>query len=890
MKQIFIKKILPHLLVIIGFWLFSLAYFPVDFSKERIRQSDIVHWQGGTQEISNYNKVHEDDALWTNSMFAGMPSYGISTVFPNNLTKKVTYILNPFNMKSQAYRLFLSLISFYILMCVLGVSPLLAFVGSIGFGLSTYFYIIESVGHNSKAYTMAYMPLIVSGILLVYKRNKMLLGASLFGLFFSLQNGAGHPQIVYYTGLMVLCLGFTYLYFYIKNNAVKEFFIKSGILVVFALLSVMCNFSHTFTNYEYAKHTIRGKSELSITPNGKTDASNNKTSGLDRDYINAYSYTKLETFNLFIPGLMGGSSGYNLYENGKRGDWKAELTGNKKVKVNRDSHTYQYVSKKYGEKNAQMLTRGLPMYWGQQPFTEGPVYIGAVLVFLFILALITTRGPTLIWVLSSTVLCFVLAWGKHFSIITDLFIDYFPLYNKFRTVSMILVIAEFTIPFFAIYGLHKLLKRDKEFIFSSVKKAIYVAGGICLFFILFAGSFDYIGLNDAAYMQRFQSMGLDAGALFDNIRLDREALMRSDSIRSLIFVLLSAAGILLYVKVKTVKKQYLFAIIAVLVLADLWPMAKSHLSKKNFVSAKQIQKPYPVQNYDLQILSTELKDESIKKKLLVENKEKLKGLNQNDQYIKLLQELNFLTNYRVLNLSKAVMTDASTSFLHKSLGGYSAVKLRKYQDLWDFHLAKMNPAVINMLNTKYIIQPNKEGKANAILNPSALGNAWFVDNIKEVENADKEILALSSFEPSRTAIVRKNYATKLKDYQFSKSDSAKIVMTKYSPNVLEYQSSSDVDNLAVFSEIYYSAGWKAYVDGKETEIYPVNYLLRSIKVPKGNHKIEMKFHPTVYFVGNSIDLISSSLLLLIIAFAIFMEVKNYRIQFLEENSINNIEK
>lgn len=855
MKQFFIKKVLPHFLVLIGFWLFSLAYFPIDFSKKQVQQSDIIHYKGGSQEIEKYRKETGEQTLWTNTMFAGTPAVGISVNYPY-ISSYAYYILNPFQLKSHAYTLFLALTAFYFLMCVLGVSPLLAFIGAIGFGLSTYFFIIESVGHNSKSRAMALMPYIIGSILLIYRNNKWLLGGVLYALFFTLQNGVNHPQIVYYTGFIVLAIVLTYLWKAIQEKQFISYIKKSALILLFSSFALLTNFSNIVTQYTHGKQTIRGKSELTISPSGKPDnhAKENQTSGLDRDYINQYSYGLLETFDLYIPGLMGVSNGYDLGE---------------------DSHTYKYVQSKYGRQAAKQIAQQAPTYWGPQPFTEGPVYIGAVLIFLFILALVGIKGQTKIWVIGATAICFILAWGKHASIITDLFIDYFPLYNKFRTVSMILVIAELTIPLFGIYGLYKFLKQDKEQQLKALKISTIIAGGICLFFIVFAGSFDFTGLNDAAYVQRYNSFRLNGEELMDKIRLDREALMRGDAFRSLLFVVLSAASILALIKLPKLKKEYLFVALGILIVADLWPMAKSHLNEDNFKDRKTvIEKPFQVNQYDVQILQSELSNPKVRAKVEEAYGKPITKIKTSDEFIQLLQEVTYHTNYKVLNLTKGVMSDASTSYLHKSLGGYSAVKLRKYQELWDFHISQNNPAVINMLNTKYVITAGKDGKAQVIKNPGALGNAWFVNEVKYMKNADEEIMALNSFEPSKTAIANIRDKSEM-GTNFTTDATAKVEMMEYLPNNLKYKSSSNADGLVVFSEIYYKNGWKAFVDGKETKVFNVNYLLRAIKVPAGEHKIELKFDMDSYSKGNIVSIVFSILMLLVVALGVGFEVYKF---------------
>ena len=757
-----LKKIGPHLMVLLLFMSISFVYFSPLLEGKMLDMHDIKQWQGMSKEVVDFHEKTGENALWTNSMFSGMPAYQIATWSDANLIQYVVKVIT-LGMPRPASLLFLYLLGFYILLLSLKVDYRLAVVGAIAFAFSSYFFIIIQAGHMTKAHAIAYVPMVVAAVLYTY-RGKMLLGGVLTALTVALEIYANHLQITYYLALMLLIIGLVQFVKDLKAKNLVDFAKRTGVLLVAALLASGTAFTNLATTMEYGKDSTRGKSEL-------TTNLDNKTSGLDKDYATQWSYGIAETFTLLIPNFHGGAS-------------QGELTT--------ESETYQAIK---STPNAKQLIKQLPLYWGDQPLTSGPTYAGAIVIFLFVLGLFFVKSEMRIWLVMATIMSIMLAWGKNFMGLTELFLDYFPGYNKFRAVSMILVIAEFTIPLLGFVALNKFLSSDKlenekE---KTLKLAFYIVGGITLLFALIPSLFfDFVGGQDASLEKN--------GWPIDALQSDRAGLLSADAWRSFIFIALTFGTLWLFLK-NQLQSKYVIFIVGVLVLADMWTVNKRYLNNDNFASKRKVEKPYQTSQADQQIL------------------------NDKDP------------NFRVFNQTVSTFNDASTSYFHKSIGGYHGAKLKRYQELIENHIAKGNMAVLNMLNTKYFI--SQQGQVQQ--NPGAMGNAWFVNNVNIVANADAEIAALNGFNPDSTAIVDVRFSEQIID-NLDNSNTA-INLEEYKPNYLKYASSSTKDGIAIFSEIFYDKGWNAYIDGKLKAHFRANYVLRGMQIPAGNHLVEFKFEP-----------------------------------------------
>ena len=787
------KKISPHLIVILLFVGISFTYFSPVLQGKLLNMPDITHHKGMSKEVSDFREATGEEALWTNSMFSGMPAYQISTRSNGNLIQYVARTIS-LGIPRPANLLFLYLLGFYLLLLSLKVDYRLSAVGAIAFSFSSYFFIIIMAGHMTKALAIAYVPMVVAAVLYTY-RGKMILGGVLTALAVALELYANHLQITYYLVLLLILIGLFQFIKDFKANNLIDFSKRSGILILAALLASATAVTRLSTTMEYGTESTRGKSEL-------TNNLDNKTSGLDKDYATSWSYGIAETFTLLIPNFYGGAS-------------QGELTT--------DSETYQAIKR---APNAKQLIKQLPLYWGTQPFTSGPTYAGSIVMFLFIFGLLFVKSEMRVWILLATIMSIMLAWGKNFMPLTDLFLDYFPGYNKFRAVSMILVIAEFTLPLLGFVALNKFLTNETP---ENEKKkplqlAFYIVGGLTLVFALIPELFfDFVGGQDTSLAKN--------GWPIDALQADRARLLSADAWRSFTFITLTFGAMWMFLKNK-ISSKYVILIVGVLVLADMWTVNKRYLNDDNFARKSKVQVPYQATAADQQIL----RDTD--------------------------------PNFRVFNQSVSTFNDASTSYFHKSIGGYHGAKLKRYQELIENHIAKGNMVVLNMLNTKYFITP----KGQAQQNPGAMGNAWFVNEINTVANADAEITSLNGFNPANTAIVDVRFSEQI--MQGLDNTAANIVLNEYKPNYLKYNSNSTKDGIAIFSEIYYDKGWNAYVDGDLKPHFRANYVLRGMQIPAGNHVVEFKFEPAVYHVSERIALGSSVVLLLLLAFVSFKELKD----------------
>lgn len=804
MKKGLFNQLGLYLIPVALFLIISFVFFSPILQGKRLQQSDVANYAGMSKEALDYQEKTGEIALWTNSMFGGMPTYLIINVAKNNLWKYLHQIFS-LNAFKPVGMLFLYLLGFYIALLILGFSPWLSFTGALAYAFSSYFIIILEPGHITKALAIGYLPVIVSSIYMAYHKNAQL-GSVIFGIFLSLQIMVNHLQITYYTFIIVL---FFIIFEIIRTIREKLYssFVKTSIwLLLAAVLAIGSNATNLWLTYEYGKYSTRGQSEL-------TSDKENKTTGLDKDYSTAWSYGIDETLTLLIPNAFGGASYTKLGEN---------------------SNTFNYFAKNYGSMQAEQICKSVPTYWGTQPFTSGPVYVGAVIIFLFIFALFYLKGWIKWWMLAITILSIVLSWGKNFMPLTNFFLDHVPGYNKFRTVSMILVIAEFAIPFLASFLLYDIL--TKEIATDRFKKAlkwslIILGGFLVIFWLLPNLFFDFTSTNDTQLAKY--------GYPINDIVADRESMFRSDAFRSLIFILLTGALLYLYAIKKILKHTWLIIAISLLILIDLWPVNKRFLHEDLYVSKQQNDKPFMPTEADLQILQDK------------------------DLY------------YRVLNLTVNTFNDASTSYFHKSIGGYHGAKMKRYQELIEHQIAKNNFHVLNMLNTKYFIVPDENNKPVAQYNPNALGNAWFVKAYKIVKNADEELASLSNFKPDSVAIVDQRFSNILNNFSPRFDSSATIKLVFYSPNKLSYEYQAKYKQLTVFSDIYYDKGWNLYVDGKIYPYFRANYVLRAAILPEGTHKIDFIFEPQSYAIGEKISLASSLLLLIFAIFVFYTRIKKH---------------
>ncbi|PNQ72888.1 hypothetical protein C1T31_09275 [Hanstruepera neustonica] len=802
--QFSIKKCLPHIWVLIGFICISLAYFSPVLKGKEIFQNDIKHYIGMSKQQKDFKAKTGQETYWTNSAFGGMPTYQLGAKYPNNYIKQLDLALR--FLPRPADYLFLYFLGFYVLLLVLKVDFKLAALGSLAFGFSTYLIIILGVGHNSKAHAIAYMPLVLSGIILTF-RKKYVTGFLLTVLALALELVANHPQMTYYLMLLVIILGVAYLVDAYKKQVLPHYFKSVGILIVAVVLAVGLNATGFLATQEYAKESTRSKSELTINPDGSPKE---VTDGLSKDYITEYSYGFLETFNLYIPRFMGGGS----YED-----------------VGKDSASYDYFLS-LGATPLQALeqTKQIPTYWGDQPIVEAPAYVGAVVIFLFVLALFLVKGRLKWWLVGGTIMSLLLSYGKNLGFLTDFFIDYVPLYNKFRAVSSIQVILEFCIPVLGVIGLVRLFNNyeNEQTKLKALKYAVGITAGFALIvFLLKSTLFDFVGVNDGFYRQNYGQPFIDA------VKADRKMIFSQDSLRTLILVILAAGVVWLFIK-KKVSETIAIVSFSVLILFDLVGVDRRYVNNDDFVSSIQVNRPFSPNQADTEIL----KDK---------------------------------THFRVFDLTSG---GARAAYFHNSLGGYHAAKLKRFNELNDFHISKNNINVLNMLNTKYIIAEDEEGQVVPYTNTDANGNAWFVKELKLVDSANEEMMLLDSLNTKTKAIYTKTSDEEALGNKVYQVDStAQLAVVDYKPNYIKYESTNSKEGFAVFSEIYYGEGWQSFIDGEPVPHIRVNYVLRGMEVPAGKHTIEFKFDPQVVKTGSQISLASSIIFMILLVGGLFYKFK-----------------
>ncbi len=830
------RKYLPHAGIILLFYLISSIYFKdIVFSGKSLRQNDVIHYKGMSREIMEYREKGEN-ILWTGIAFGGMPTFQIHAEYPNNLVgylDKLTTKLLP----HPVYNVFLAMVCFFILMMVLRINIWVAIAGSVSFGFASNSFILLEAGHNSQVHAIAYMPGVLAGVLLTY-RGKILGGATLTALFLALEIKANHLQMAYYLFLLIGLVGLAYLIDAIRKKEIVSFAKASGALMFAAILGVGVNAGLLWATYDYSKYTTRGKSDLTIEPDGKKKLT--ESSGLDIDYALSWSYGKGEAMNIMIPNFKGGSS--------------TPMKDEHKDLVKKIVHDPQLAE----------AAGSMSSYFGDMPFTSGPVYIGAVIIFLFLLGVFLTTGPVKWAMLAGVVLSIMLSWGKNFEGLSQFFFENFPGYNKFRSVCFILIIAQLAVPVLATVMLDKIVsstgffnEKFRKFNFPNLRM-LYVAFGLTggISFLVWLTPTTFTDLTGPGELDQLKAEFKRGNPELEDKKIDnyidnvwpsveelREAIVMKDAMRSFIFILLAAGAIFMFAKGK-LKPMYLGIILSFLVLADMWGVNMRYVSSEDMVRKKEIDNPFAVAPY--------YRPHEADKMIMADEE-----------------------HFRVFNQLARLDQDAASCFFHNSLSGYHGAKLERFQEMVDFHLYSGNMAVYNMLNTKYFITRGMEegGPPMAMPNPEALGNAWFVDEYKLVVSPDSEIMALKKFDPSKTVIIDQKYKPSLPG-SITADSMATATLTNYHPDKLSYEVDSKTGGIVVFSEIFYPGGWNAYIDGTLKEHYCANYILRGLTVPAGKHKIEFRFEPSAYYTGETISLMSSIILVLMFGGVGFLAWRN----------------
>lgn len=817
-KKSFNTNILLSALAVLLFAIITFAYFsPMISGGEVMNQSDITHFKGMSKELVDYYNATGNRSLWTNSMFGGMPSFTVYTLYNGNLAGMFHSILT-LGFPHPSGLLFLSMLSFFILMLSLRLNIWIAIAASIASGLSSFNLIILEAGHNSQMAAIAYMPLVVAGTILAFRKN-YILGGIVAAIGLSLEIRAGHVQVTYYLMIMLLILGIIELISAIRKKTISDFIKSSSVLIIAIVFGIITNAGYLLSMQEYSPSSTRGPSELK--------SNTESTGGTDESYAFDWSYGKMETFTLLIPNFYGGSSHAQISDKSKTAEFlKAQgISGNQ----------------------LENYLQSMPMYRGDVLFTSGPVYMGAIICFLFVLGLFIIKGNIKWWLLIASIVAIILSWGRNFYFFNHFIFDHLPMYDKFRTVSMNLVTLQITFPLMAALALWAVFKNEleKETLKKALLYSFYITGGICLLFaILGPALFDFV--------KQTRNNDPGDGRYPDAMRMalieDRKKLLQTDAFRSLVFIALVFSLIWFYLKQKISMQISLISILA-MVFIDQFTVGKRYLDKNDFLPETQYMQAFQQTAADKKILTD--KD----------------------------------PNFRVLNYTVDPFQDASTSYYHKSIGGYNAAKMRRFQDVVTNQFSRQdekgkslgpNLEVINMLNTKYVIVPDNNKMPVAQLNPNANGNAWFIDNIQWVNNADEEMAALNNLDSKGTAVIDKQFENDLNGFSPEIDSAATIVLKSYAPDKLVYESNSSVNGLAVFSEIYYQPGWKSVIDGKEAPHVRADYLLRAIAIPAGKHTIEFTFHPDTYFKGESISRMSSVLMLILSALGIGFLIWNSR--------------
>lgn len=835
MQKIDWNTLKPHLLAAVVFIVITFGYFSPVLDGKVLNGHDIKTWKGGAKEALDYREATGEESLWTNSMFSGMPTYLITLKYWENLFRDIWKGINLNQHFRPANYFYMALFAFYFMLLIFRINPYLSIGGAIAYAFSTNLFILATAGHAIKVQALAVLPLLIGGVYMAFYQNR-LKGAVLLAVAMTFHLIINHLQMTYYAFMIILIFGIFELVKAIKEKKILDFTKTFGLLAAGVAIAIVANAASFLLVYEYSQHSTRSPSELTISPPGQEDAQNDRTSGLDKSYITQWSYGIAETMTLLIPDFSGdGGSG----------------------KIEKGTDAYKKLVEIHPGV-ADLFSKQAPTYWGKQQFTAGPNYIGAIVVFLFVFGLVLVKGRLKWWLLIATVLAIMLAWGKHMMWFSELFIDYFPGYNKFRDVTMTLVIVQFTMPLLGFLALKQVMERqvNKE----DFKRALMISGGIVagllVFFIVLGGALlDFKSANDMLTLTSAYRFPEEiAKKVIPVLQDHRKYMMRADALRSLTFVAIGA-GILWLAYNKKISKSITYAAIVAFVLLDLAVINWRYLNPEHLESREVSNDPF--------------------------------SPTPANQFI--LQDKDY---NRVLNLTADPFRDAQTPYFHYSIGGYHGAKMKRYQELIDFHISaninsiinafQNNPTeqqidsifeqqyALNMLNTKYLIY-NPE--AQPLINKSHLGNAWFVDDYQIVENADAEIMAMNGFNPTQIAIVDKRFEQQLKGFKAQKDGEGQINLSQYDPKHMVYSSNASSEQLAVFSEIYYSDGWNAYIDGKPAEHFRCNYVLRAMRIPKGEHTVEFKFEPQTYYLGRKISLAGSIILLLAIGGVFFADYK-----------------
>ena len=790
-KENFLQRYAAYAAALVLFVVVACVYCSPYLEGKVIQSGDGTSAAAAVQEVVQYSKATGDHSFWTGSMFSGMPNYQIGGGHyeANDWLKPFRKIMLK-GHSSTPWIFIIFFVCFYAMMRAFNINKWLSIVGALATGFSSYFFIIVQAGHNTKTSSIALISVVVGGFYLIF-RKRYGLGIVLTMLFTAVGFGP-HPQMSYYLFMMIGLFYIAELCIHLKEKRYKDLLVGSLLFFGSLCVGLGTGSSTIFANQEYAEQTMRGgHSDLA-----KADDAQNKTKGLDLDYATQWSYGIDESLSFLIPGVMGGASTYD---------------------VGTDSELFKTLVKQgVPRSSAAQFCANVPLYWGDQPFTAGNVYMGAVVCFLFVLGLLIVRGPYKWAILAATLFSVFLAWGHNFMPLTEFFFKYFPMYSKFRAVSSILIVAEVAMPLLGFLAVKELmdgtLSRDKAL--KNIYIAAGITGGLCIFIALFGGAvFNFQAPGDMAFANQLP------GFAYQGILAEREALMKSDAWRSFLFILLAAATLWVFAYGK-LKWGYMVALLGVLVMADMWPVNKRYLNDDSFVAKKNNKAVFQMQPYEQQILQD--KD----------------------------------PHFRVMNLAANTFNDARTSYYLKSIGGYSAAKLRRYQDLIDQHISKMNMNVIGMLNAKYLIVPDKKsGQPQVQRNPYAMGNAWFVDTLQVVNTANEESHALNYINLHTTAVLDKEFASYVTDFTPQRDPEAVVRLTKYTPRYIDYEYATSQPGTIVFSEIYYPYGWKATIDGKPVDHYRVNYMLRALNVPAGNHTIHFEFAPDSVKKGDTLAMV-----------------------------------
>ncbi len=809
MKNRFINNLLPHVVAVLIFITLSAIFFSPQLKGYVLHQTDLLQAQGMSKEVLDFREKTGEESLWTNSAFGGMPTYQIYAKY-TNLMNSLKNFLNRIIPRPLGYMFYLML-GFYVMLLCFNINPWLAIIGAVGFGLSSLNILYLGAGHNAKINAIMFIPPIFGGLYYAYKKNH-LTGSAIIGLFISLHLAANHFQMTYYMLFLILAFFVVELYDHFKNELLPKFIRTSSIILIVGIIGVLPAFSNLLLTYEYSKFTTRGKSELTISSEQNSNPKD-ESKALDRDYIKQYSMGFGEIWNIVIPNIKGGKMGY----------------------IGQNEKAMEVVSPNYRQTVAQQST-----YWGEQYASGGALYFGASIFLLFLLGIFFVKDKIKWTLLTVSLLAVFLSWK--YSGLTDWFIDNFPLYSKFRDTKMMLILAQLSFPLLGFLFLNKLIKGEQ----IDRKKFLYISGGLAglffLFYIMPTLWFDFFNRNEINQFNKLLGNykgNPNAISQIKDLKVEivdaRVEIFRQDVLRSLFFVVATTIIVYLFV-LKKIKRNGFLIVLGLLILIDLWFVGRRYLNDDNFQSKQETKVLFPMTQADKHILQ------------------------DNDP------------NFRVFNLTVDPFSDASTSYYHKSIGGYHGAKLKRYQELIEFHISKNNIEVLNMLNTKYFIVFDDNRQAVPQYNPEAMGNAWFVDDYRIVSGANEEMLALNGFNPEMEAIIDVRYEDFVAGKSFTKDTLSSIKLESYKPNHLTYSAKSYEEELAVFSEIYYPEGWNVFIDGKPANHFRVNYILRAMVIPEGEHTIEFKFEPKSYYIGNKVSLISSILLILFIVFVFGKEI------------------